>query len=216
MANLTRYTQKIFANNSNQVGVFGTGVNKVTSKNVETLQSADYEEGWSAAIVTNKNYPVYQEMDGVMYGMSYQLAYLLQKGMPEWIATETYYENDFCKVGNTIYYSLQDNNTNNNPVSSPTYWAQFVSGANIDLSNLSSLGDARLHALKGYLDEGEVLTDAEGLADVKYYAHSTFDASKFTIGGTPTISDNGTASGFSGNNSVSVSDISFQKGKSSL
>lgn len=58
-----------------------------------------------------------------------------------------------------------------------------------DLSNLSDLGNARLHALKGYSDEGEVLTDAEGLADVKDCAHSTFDLSKFSVTGTPTIID---------------------------
>ena len=72
--------------------------------------------------------------------------------------------------------------------------------ANKDLSNLSSTGESRLHALKGYSDEGELLTDAEGLADVKSYAHSTFDLSKFTVVGSPTITDDGIASGFSSSN----------------
>ena len=130
MTNLTRYFQKIFAKNSNQIGVFGTGVNKQASTNVETLQSADYEEGWSAAIITNKNYPVYQEMDGVMYGMTYQLAYLLQKGVPEWLNTETYYQTDMCKVGNTIYISLVDNNINHNPLSHDGYWSVYTGNNN--------------------------------------------------------------------------------------
>ena len=135
MANLTRYKQKIFANNSNQVGVFGTGTDKVASKNVETLQSADYEDGWSSAIVTSKNYPIWQERDGVDYGFSYQLAYLLQKGIPEWLSTETYYQNDYCRMGNTIYYSLQDNNTNHNPTSSPTYWKAVKTNINDKITN---------------------------------------------------------------------------------
>lgn len=128
MAKLQRYLQKIFANNSNQVGVFGTGINKVASKNVETLQSADYENGWSAAVVTEKNYPIWQERDGVDYGFSYQLAYLMQSGMPEWLSTETYYQNDFCRVGSTLYRSLKDNNTNNNPANSTGYWTIFTGG----------------------------------------------------------------------------------------
>lgn len=128
MANLTRYKQKIFANNSNQVGVFGTGINKVASKNVETLQSSDYENGWSSAVITEKNYPIWQERDGVDYGFSYQLAYLMQKGMPEWLSTETYYQNDFCRVGNMLYRSLKDNNTNNNPTNSTGYWTIFTGG----------------------------------------------------------------------------------------
>lgn len=37
----------------------------------------------------------------------------------------------------------------------------------------------------------EPLTDKEGLADVTKYAHSTFDSGKFTVTGTPTITDDG-------------------------
>ena len=71
-----------------------------------------------------------------------------------------------------------------------------------DLTGLTASGDNRLHALKGYLDNGELLTDAEGLADVVNYAHSTFDLSKFTVTGTPTITDDGIASGLGVNNAI--------------
>lgn len=66
----------------------------------------------------------------------------------------------------------------------------------------------QLHALKGYLDDGELLTDAEGLADVKNYAHSTFDLSKFTVVGSPNITDDGVASGFSANDYLSTINLS--------
>jgi len=57
----------------------------------------------------------------------------------------------------------------------------------------------KFHALKSYSDNGELLTDAEGLEDVKGYAHSTFDRSKFAMSGatfytksaTPSITNNG-------------------------
>lgn len=63
--------------------------------------------------------------------------------------------------------------------------------------NLETKADvSQTHALKGYSDNGELLTDAEGLADVINYAHSTFDKSKFTIVGSPVITDDGIASGF--------------------
>ena len=71
------------------------------------------------------------------------------------------------------------------------------SGANTALSNLSTDGNARLHALKGYEDAGELLTDAEGLADVKSYEHSSFDLTKFTVTGSPTITNDGIVSNFS-------------------
>lgn len=127
MAKLQRYLQKIFANDSNRVGVFGTGVNKETSKNVETLQSADYENGWSAAIVTNKNYPIWQERDGVDYGLSYQIKYLDQMGVAEWIATETYYTTSYCQHNGGIYRSKVNDNIGNIPLANTSndYW-QFL------------------------------------------------------------------------------------------
>lgn len=80
-----------------------------------------------------------------------------------------------------------------------------------DLSNLSSTGNARLHALKGYEDAGELLTDAEGLADVTSYANSsvtgidTIKADNYTITGSPTITNDGIASGFDDSNYISTS-----------
>lgn len=88
----------------------------------------------------------------------------------------------------------------------PTNKAVDINAADIDLSNLSSAGDNRLHALKSYEDAGELLTDTEGLADVNSYAHSTFDSSKFTVTGSPTITSDGFISGCNSNNYVLFSD----------
>ena len=46
------------------------------------------------------------------------------------------------------------------------------------------------------LETGSVSSDKDIYADVLKYAHSTFDASKFTVEGTPTITEDGIASGF--------------------
>lgn len=74
--------------------------------------------------------------------------------------------------------------------------------------NLETKTDkSQVHALKAYADNGELLTDAEGLADVKNYAHSTFDSSKFTVVGSPNITDDGIASGFSDSNYLSSTTI---------
>ncbi len=63
--------------------------------------------------------------------------------------------------------------------------------------------------LKAYEDVGELLTDPKGLADVTKYAHSTFDSSKFMAEGSPIVTNDGIASGFSDSNyltsSVSIS-----------
>lgn len=56
-----------------------------------------------------------------------------------------------------------------------------------------------INASKG-MQTGDINDNATILADVVNYAHSTFDLSKFTVTGTPTITDDGIASGFSSSN----------------
>lgn len=69
--------------------------------------------------------------------------------------------------------------------------------------------NSKKHALKSYLDDGTLLTDSEGLSDVKEYAHSSFDLSKFTVVGSPNITSDGIASGFSSSNYLKVNNITF-------
>ena len=83
----------------------------------------------------------------------------------------------------------------------------------VDLSNLSAIGNNHLHALKGYLDNGELLTDKEGFLDVNSYATSDFDVNKFTKVGTPIISNDGVMSNISASNyaKIDTSNIVYSK-----
>ena len=54
---------------------------------------------------------------------------------------------------------------------------------------------------------GEETNDADVLKDVKTYAHSTFDLSKFTVVGSPVITSDGIASGFSSSNYLQSTQI---------
>ena len=71
--------------------------------------------------------------------------------------------------------------------------------------------DINPHSLKGYLDEGELLADTQGLADVTNYAHSTFDESKFTKSASwaGNITTNGIASGFSSTSYLTTPTINW-------
>ena len=89
-----------------------------------------------------------------------------------------------------------------------------LNGASRDLDNLSDAGNEKLRSLNSYANKGELLTDAEGLADVKSYAHSTFDASKFTLVGSPNITDDGIASGFSDSNYITTASIDLSTANS--
>lgn len=131
MARIPRKNQKIFCGNDNgsNLAVFGTMKtgNPQYSTNIETLQSAIYEEGWQDAILNDKA-PYLEEMNGLQYGLSTQIAYLLQQGLAcEWNKDTTYYKGSTVAVINNTsvnyYKSVSDDNINHNPVNDDgTYW----------------------------------------------------------------------------------------------
>lgn len=150
MTTLSRQTQKVFASNADadQIAVFGsmkTGT-PVYSTNLATLQSTAYTEGWSEALLADKA-PYLEEMNAVQYGLSYQIAYLLQEGAPEYDASTNYSDTSIVKVidsnGLSFYRSLVEDNLGNS-LSDTDYWAliplanvqpQLALKANVDLSN---------------------------------------------------------------------------------
>lgn len=130
MARIPRKTQKVFCGDTNagQIAVFGsmkTGT-PVYDTDIETLQSAAYEQGWSEAILNDKA-PYLEEMNGVQYGLSSQIAYLLQQGLAcEYDANTTYYKGSTVAVINNtsvIYYKSLTNDNKGNPVTDGTNWA---------------------------------------------------------------------------------------------
>ena len=105
MAKIQGKTQKIFGQNGNndEFAVFGSMKTSPSySKDVETLQGgAAFLLGWQNAVIAGYA-PFLEEMNGICYMLSYQIAYLLQAGIPEWNAGTTYYTDSFCQVGGTI------------------------------------------------------------------------------------------------------------------
>lgn len=136
MPKIQRKTQKIFCNSadSDQLAVFGsmsTGT-PVYSSDIEELQSNEaFDLGWDAATLEDKA-PFMEEMNGVQYGLTYQIAYGLQEGIPEYDAATTYYIGSICKVLEdskpVLYTSLTDNNIGNNPVNDSTNWERLSFG----------------------------------------------------------------------------------------
>jgi hypothetical protein len=120
MARLTRKNIKVFAGNATNNGVFGSlqANNPVTTNDVEQLQSLSaWGDGWDAATETSEDLPPLEEIQGVEYVTTYQQAYIMQEGIPEWAATVTYYKGCLAKevtsTGFRIYNSLTDDNTGN-------------------------------------------------------------------------------------------------------
>ena len=222
MAKLTRKTAKVFGATAStsgtnpDIGQFGSAKagTYVGTGDIDSIQALTaWSNGWIDAVTPTQQFPTLPEMTGVHKVLSYQEAYLLQEGVPEYDASTTYYVDSLCKGKNAsnelvLFRSKTDDNIGN-ALTNTTHWEEFQLAANKDLSNLSPLGDSRLHALKSYEDNGENLTDAEGYLDVLNYAHSHFYSSSFTSVGTPVVTSDGIASSLGSGNYLTTSALDF-------
>ena len=134
MAKLTRVTGKVFGNSAplTEIGQFGSAASgtPLNTQDVATIQALTaYLNGWGSAIVTSRNYPPIEEVNGVLKTISYQACYLLQEGIPEYDASTEYSNTSIVKSisGNELsfYISLQNNNVGN-ALSDTTHWSKAV------------------------------------------------------------------------------------------
>lgn len=133
---LTRVTGKVFASDAQAVvggiGQFGsakTGTPNPTT-DIATIQALQaYLDGWGSAIISSRNYPPIEEVNGVLKTISYQACYLLQEGIPEYDINTEYSNTSIVKSisGNELsfYISLQNNNVGN-ALTDTTYWSKAV------------------------------------------------------------------------------------------
>jgi hypothetical protein len=124
------------------------GGSPVWTNDPAVIQTASWLQGLSVALTTGQA-PYLEDHNGLYYVLSYQLAYLLERGIPEWDSGTTYNTNDFCRSGNAVYVSKIDSNTNN-AVSNTNDWQTFQSTLSILTSQLSGyLQAAQFPALTG-------------------------------------------------------------------
>lgn len=134
MSKISRILHKIFGINATfntQMGKFGSYQNGSVAyaANAEEAASlANFEIGLDGALFGN-NSIARQDMNAVLHHTSRQVGYLMQQGIPEWIATETYFSNGYCSYDGVVYKSRTNNNINYTPTSWPEHWVA-VSGYN--------------------------------------------------------------------------------------
>ena len=150
MAKLTRKSAKLFAENATaavgglaQFGSLAAGnPNYTTDPDVIQALPA-YGDGWSAAVRGNKS-PAMEDRNALDYLLSYQQAYIMQRGIPEWLSTETYYQGSFAsKADGKLFVSKVDNNIGNDPDSdsTETYWIKFPTPAELASGYVHLAGD---------------------------------------------------------------------------
>jgi hypothetical protein len=129
MAKLTRIIHKIFGINAGfapsqemgKVGSLANGTPEYASNAEEVASLPAFESGLNDIVLTN-NSPAMQDINGIFHHTSRQVGYLYEQGIPEWIATQTYYLNGFCSVSGKIYKSIQNTNLNHDPTASGSTW----------------------------------------------------------------------------------------------
>ena len=134
MADKARAKMKVFGESggTSEFGKFGSDAAglAVTTKDLATIQSGtEYSRGWFGATPSQEP-PRRQDRNGLDYLFGYQIAYLMEKGIPEWLNdSETYYyaNKSYVSRNGAIYMAiLGDDSTNLNtqkdPETNPLWW----------------------------------------------------------------------------------------------
>lgn len=131
MPALLRKLQKIFggsltpASNLAILGSTAAGA-AVYSNDPDDIQSLTrYLQGFTQQTVGNSS-PVLEEQNALNFLLTRQLSYLFQRGIPEWLSTETYWIGSFCSVAGVVFISKTDNNVGN-AVTDTNNWATLAS-----------------------------------------------------------------------------------------
>ncbi len=137
--NLTRKQQKIFAGNTTiseeQIAVFGSKAQTRImqfSLDPDVIQSENWGKGWQNATILEEA-PFEEDFNAISYVNTYNMAYLLQKGIPEYNENTTYYKGSIAMLIDedgkpTLYYSKTDSNLNHNPSTDTTNWEELKFG----------------------------------------------------------------------------------------
>ena len=172
---MTKYNRpngKLFGSSATNIGVFGSGQQNetpATSTDPNTVNGlgTHWEEGWDGAVVSQAPYtaPYIEDMNAVNYVNSYNSAYLLQRGIPEYSATEEYQADSVCTYNGEIWICLQDNTTGQTPSEGAHWHLQGeVPVMNDNEILVGSVGGTP--TVVGTLAQGDILASASGL-DIK-------------------------------------------------
>lgn len=133
MPKIDRVQQKIFAENSGNLGITEFGTAKQShptyTKDLSVIQNDNFTRGWSKAILSDKA-PYEEDSNGLYYMITTQLAYLFQQGIPEYDINTTYYKGSLAKVIDSngdvsIYKSVSDENTGQD-VTNSLFWIVYL------------------------------------------------------------------------------------------
>lgn len=144
MARLGPILSNIFGSlaGTNQISKFGSlyaGSAQYTTDPEQAQSLSNWLTGWFAAAIGGAA-PAIEDMNAVHFAMSYQLAYLQQAGVPEWVSTATYYIGSIVNDGSgNLYVSLTNSNVGNALTSSTNWRKTSSTTVKVETSNYQIL-----------------------------------------------------------------------------
>lgn len=111
-------------------GIFGScvaGTPTLTNDFKQVQSTTAFEDGWSAATLTNDKLPPANEMQGLQGLLCKAIKEIYSEGIPEWIDGETYYLNSFVQYNGVVYRNITGTSTSTAPDSDTTNWLDVLS-----------------------------------------------------------------------------------------
>lgn len=166
MARLTRKLQKLFgdtAGANNMATQFGSLAAAAPSRttgalsNVTQIQSlSEWSEGWISAVL-GLNALAIEDLNALHYSENYQLAYILQLGIPEYSSTTEYTQGSVIQTNfGDLAVSLINTSTGNDPVTSGDWMLTdstggFIRSKTVNYALLNTDGYVRFDTTSGAL-----------------------------------------------------------------
>ena len=133
MAGITRATAAIFSTTGlTPTAGFGAAANGTTTteagtsnsvSNIQTGTSGAWAGGWISAVLGASKFPAVEDMNAINNVFSTQIAYILERGIPEYDAGTSYNTGDIARgIGLTTLYASVGNGNIGNALSNATYW----------------------------------------------------------------------------------------------
>ena len=149
MAKIVRQTAVQFGTSagSNQIAQFGSlnagsptlySGSTAAPSGIQNL--SNWQAGWFNAVV-GANSPAIEDLNAFCFVTSYQIAYQMQEGIPEWDSGTNYYIGSIAQDGSGNIYVSKTNSNLNNALTSSTNWRLLI-GNNSTVVGPSSLTGA--------------------------------------------------------------------------
>lgn len=96
----------------------------IESNTLDDNLTPELQEGWQA-ITSPTLFPKLRDLNAAMFTAQQLIAYVIQRGVPEYHDQQDYFIGSMCSNGGQIYVSQSDDNTNN-LLTDPLHWKKLT------------------------------------------------------------------------------------------